>query len=206
MQSNSLVGDWFLLHEFLYVVLRSSWLLQFNLKATVMHVEVRDYTLFCLAQVTSMTQTATLVGFLGGWFVIYSSSSTITALGLRSLLPTTPPALKKFLDRFDPDVVTEHSVMERWEFTAIKSYYRAFSKWSYFVHRHSCRRISLMTLGKHTDCRALVENLVYIRIMNHWWVPFHHLLSYCLTLFCRITWGFMNFLFKGNVNRRWTSW
>lgn len=85
----------------------------FNLKATVMHVEVRDYTLFCLAQVTSMTQTATLVGFLNGWLVIYSSSSTITALGLRSLLPTTPPALKKFLDRFDPDVVTENSVLER---------------------------------------------------------------------------------------------
>lgn len=85
----------------------------FNLKATVMHVEVRDYTLFCLAQVTSMTQTATLVGFLSGWFVIYSSSSTITALGLRSLLPTTPPALKKFLDRFEPDLVTEHPVMER---------------------------------------------------------------------------------------------
>lgn len=85
----------------------------FNLKATVMHVEVRDYTLFCLAQVTSMTQTATLVGFLGGWFVIYSSSSTITALGLRSLLPTPPPGLKKFLDRFDTNVLTEHSTLEK---------------------------------------------------------------------------------------------
>lgn len=102
-----------MLSRFSYLVLRALWLWQFNLKATVMHVEVRDYTLFCLAQVTSMTQTATLVGFLGGWFVIYSSSSTITALGLRSLLPTTPPALKKFLDRFDSDAITEHSILEK---------------------------------------------------------------------------------------------
>lgn len=74
----------------------------FNLKATVMHVEVRDYTFICLAQITSMAQNATLVGFLGGWLVIYSSSSSITALGLRSIFPDSYPAFKKYLSDLIP--------------------------------------------------------------------------------------------------------
>ncbi|KAH9565482.1 hypothetical protein CY35_04G080400 [Sphagnum magellanicum] len=53
-----------------------------NPTATVMHVEVRDYMLFCLASVTSLTENSTMVGCLGDWWVIYTSSSTITALGL----------------------------------------------------------------------------------------------------------------------------
>ncbi|KAH8964656.1 hypothetical protein BDL97_04G078300 [Sphagnum fallax] len=62
-----------------------------NPTATVMHVEVRDYMLFCLASVTSLTENSTMVGCLGDWWVIYTSSSTITALGLSSLLPSPPP-------------------------------------------------------------------------------------------------------------------
>lgn len=64
---------------------------QLNPTATVMHVEVRDYMLFCLASVTSLTENSTMVGCLGDWWVIYTSSSTITALGLSSLLPSPPP-------------------------------------------------------------------------------------------------------------------
>jgi hypothetical protein len=76
--------------------------------AKVIHVEVRDYTLLCLARVTSMTQNATVLGVFGCWWVIYASSSTITALGLHSLLPTPPPLLKKYLDKFDLNsIVTE---------------------------------------------------------------------------------------------------
>ncbi|KAG0588479.1 hypothetical protein KC19_2G246000 [Ceratodon purpureus] len=53
-----------------------------NSTATVMHVEVQDYMLFCLAKVTYLTSNATMIGVLGDWWVVYSSSSSITALGL----------------------------------------------------------------------------------------------------------------------------
>lgn len=56
--------------------------LQLNSAATVMHVEVQDYMLFCLAKVTYLTSNATMVGVLGDWWIVYSSSSRITALGL----------------------------------------------------------------------------------------------------------------------------
>ncbi|XP_073386837.1 uncharacterized protein [Physcomitrium patens] len=50
--------------------------------ATIMHVEVRDCMFFCLAKVTYPAFDATVVGVLGDWWVISSSSSRITALGL----------------------------------------------------------------------------------------------------------------------------
>lgn len=60
--------------------------------AGVMHVEVRDNMLFCLARVTSLTKRSTLLGFMGDWWVIYSSSSAIhTGVKLRNLLPSVTP-------------------------------------------------------------------------------------------------------------------
>ncbi|CAM6092365.1 unnamed protein product [Calypogeia fissa] len=60
--------------------------------AGVMHVEVRDNMLFCLARVTSLTKRSTLLGFLGDWWVIYSSSSAIHyGVKLRNLIPTVNP-------------------------------------------------------------------------------------------------------------------
>jgi len=47
-----------------------------------MHVEVQDYMLVCLAKVTYLTSNVTMVGVLGDWWIVYSSSSRITALGL----------------------------------------------------------------------------------------------------------------------------
>lgn len=58
----------------------------------LMHVEVRDNMLFCLARITSLTKRSTLVGFLGDWWVIYSSSSGIHyGVKLRSLIPAVNP-------------------------------------------------------------------------------------------------------------------
>ena len=58
-----------------------------------MHVEVQDYMLFCLAKVTYLTSNATMIGVLGDWWVVYSSSSRITALGL-STFSTSSAALE----------------------------------------------------------------------------------------------------------------
>lgn len=58
--------------------------------AAVIHVEVRDFMLFCLARVTSLTQNSIMVGLLGDWWIVYTSSSTITALGLSMVLPPPP--------------------------------------------------------------------------------------------------------------------
>ncbi|CAK9201980.1 unnamed protein product [Sphagnum troendelagicum] len=80
-------------------------------KATVMHVEVRDYMFFCLARVTSITQNATMVGIFGGWWVLYSSSSSITAVGLSSLLPTPPPILSKYLQQFESEILDQAFAM-----------------------------------------------------------------------------------------------
>lgn len=64
----------------------SCFAVQLNSAAIVMHVEVQDYMLFCLAKVTYLTSNATIVGVLGDWWIVYSSSSRITALGLSNSL------------------------------------------------------------------------------------------------------------------------
>jgi hypothetical protein len=66
---------------------------QINSAATVMHVEVQDYMLFCLAKVTYLRSNATMVGVLGDWWVVYSSSSRITALGLSTFLTSSAALL-----------------------------------------------------------------------------------------------------------------
>lgn len=62
--------------------------LKAQLPAAVMHVEVEDYMLFCLARVSSLTQKSLVIGLLGDWWSIYSSSSSITAPGFGSFFPT----------------------------------------------------------------------------------------------------------------------
>jgi len=42
-----------------------------------LHVEVHDYKLLCLAQVTSINQKLTMIGILGEWWILHSSSSRL---------------------------------------------------------------------------------------------------------------------------------
>ncbi|BBN13401.1 hypothetical protein MPTK1_6g03180 [Marchantia polymorpha subsp. ruderalis] len=64
--------------------------------SAVMHVEVRDYKLFCLARVTSLTKRSTMIGILGDWWVIYSSTHAIhTGVNMRNLMATVPPFVKE---------------------------------------------------------------------------------------------------------------
>lgn len=42
-----------------------------------LHVEVHDYKLLCLAQVTSINQKLTVIGILGEWWILHSSSSRL---------------------------------------------------------------------------------------------------------------------------------
>lgn len=65
-----------------WYILKILVVLQLISPATIMHVEVRDCMFFCLAKVTYPAFDATVVGVLGDWWVISSSSSRITALGL----------------------------------------------------------------------------------------------------------------------------
>ncbi|CAM6120494.1 unnamed protein product [Calypogeia fissa] len=60
--------------------------------AGVMHVEVHDGVLFSLARVTSLTKISTLLGFLGDWWLLYSSSSAIhSSVKLTDLIPSANP-------------------------------------------------------------------------------------------------------------------
>ncbi|XP_057856012.2 uncharacterized protein LOC131065518 isoform X2 [Cryptomeria japonica] len=40
-----------------------------------LHVEVQDYKLLCLAQVTSLNQKMLMIGILGEWWILYTSTS-----------------------------------------------------------------------------------------------------------------------------------
>lgn len=42
-----------------------------------LHVEVHDYKLLCLAQVTSINQKLTIIGILGEWWILHTSSSRL---------------------------------------------------------------------------------------------------------------------------------
>ncbi|KAJ7546436.1 hypothetical protein O6H91_08G040300 [Diphasiastrum complanatum] len=53
--------------------------------ASLMHVEIHDYLLLCVATATSFSQKLTVVGILGEWWIIYTSSSSFTGFGLSSL-------------------------------------------------------------------------------------------------------------------------
>lgn len=52
-----------------------------------LHVEVHDYKLLCLAQVTSINQKLTMIGILGEWWILHSSSSR---LNFGSLFVSSP--------------------------------------------------------------------------------------------------------------------
>lgn len=39
------------------------------------HVEVQDYKLLCLAQITSLNRKMLMIGILGEWWILYSSTS-----------------------------------------------------------------------------------------------------------------------------------
>lgn len=56
----------------------------------MMHVEVRDYGVACLAQVSSLTQKMVVIGVLGDWWVLYSCSSSISGFNIGSWFPVSP--------------------------------------------------------------------------------------------------------------------
>lgn len=63
---------------------------QLSNASMLMHVEVQDYGVACLARVSSLTQKMLVIGVLGDWWVLYSSSSSISGFNLGSWFPISP--------------------------------------------------------------------------------------------------------------------
>ena len=58
--------------------------------AIIMHVEVQDYGIACIARVSSLSQKFLVIGMLGDWWVLYSSSSSISGFSIGSWFPVLP--------------------------------------------------------------------------------------------------------------------